>query len=760
MQKFRKLPRLPSIPSRIRLRRLFTRKRIFIAAGLFAAFLLITPVVTYAYYARDINNRERLMNRNNTGVVLKDRKGEVFYEFGRLSGNDDVPLDQISDNVEHALIASEDKDFYKHEGYSVRGMARALYGNVMNREATRYGGSTITQQLVKNKLLNSNKNFLRKYQELSMAVAVERHYTKNEILSMYLNSVYFGEGAFGIGDAAQTYYGKSPADLTIAESAMLIGVLPAPTVYSPVSGDKELAAREQKRVLNQMVNRGYIKKDEKLAASKQELVYTRAETAQTFDHAQHYAQMVLDELHKKYGEERVRRSGFKITTSLDLNAQKEAEAIVKKRIAVYAAGGGENAGLVAIEPKTGFVRALVGSSDWTNKSFGQVNMALMPRQPGSSFKPIYYGEALDKHLITAATILHDKPTTFGNWTPQNYDFRFRGNITARNALAQSLNIPAAEVMQKVGPEEASTAARRMGISTVTEPQKYGLTLSVGTAETKLYEMTNAYAAFANTGDQQETVLVASIHDKYGKRIFEHKQKRAKRVIGQGAAFVISSILSDNTARAPLYGSSLNIPGRQVAVKTGTTDENKDAWTIGYSPSLAIGVWVGNNENKPMRGLAGGSSAGMIWRDTMISLVDDTPDEKFEMPPDVHQMAVCRGTEQRAASAGSNTYNEYFIDGAEPKGECNAARPTQAQPEDRKKEEQEEKPAAPEEETDTPPVQTPDPTTPAPTDPTTPAQPTQPTDPGTGGEGGRGGSEPTDPGSGGTTPSPARGSTGP
>ncbi|HSH18693.1 MAG TPA: transglycosylase domain-containing protein, partial [Candidatus Saccharimonadales bacterium] len=665
-------PKPRFMPSRFR--SLFTRKRVLIAGSILGAFLILTPAATYAYYARDINDRERLMNHNSTGVVLKDRNGEVFYESGRVNDGDNVTLDQISDNLEQALVASEDKNFYEHEGYSLRGIAGALYANVLNKDAKAYGGSTITQQLVKNNLLSAEKSYLRKYQEVSMAVAVERQYTKQEILEMYLNSVYFGEGAFGIADAAKTYFGKSPADLTVAESAMLVGLLPAPNTYSPINGDPQLAAKQQERVLRLMAEQGYITAEQREQAGGAELTYASG-GGDSFTHAQHYALMVLDELNKTYGEERVRRAGFEVTTGLDLAQQKEAEEIVQRRVATFAAGGGRNASLVAIDPKTGQVRALVGSVNWNNEQFGKVNMAVTPRQPGSSFKPIYFAEALDRKLITAATILKDERRTFGDWTPNNFDFKFKGNMTVRSALAESRNITAAEVMEKLGPEEAAAAARRMGISTVTEPEKYGLTLSLGTAETKLYEMTNAYAGLANGGLQHDPTLITAVQDKYGNRIFEHTADDGDRILSREAAFVLSSILSDNSARAPTFGSSLNIPGgdRSIAVKTGTTDESKDAWTIGYTTGLAVGVWVGNNESQPMRGLAGGSSAGVIWREAMTVMLEDAPPEKFTPPAGVTQVTVCRGTSEprRATRSGGNTYSEYFISGTAPTRTCNA-----------------------------------------------------------------------------------------
>ncbi|MEO6513958.1 MAG: transglycosylase domain-containing protein [Candidatus Saccharimonadales bacterium] len=681
------LDRIFSPTATAQIKAILTKKRMLIAGGVIFAVLLLTPMFTYAYYARDINNRERLMNRNNTGLAIKDRHGEVFYEYGKMSADDDIPLSKISDNMKRALIASEDSDFYHHDGFSVRGIAGAMYADINNKNATKYGGSTLTQQLVKNKLLTSNKSFLRKYQEISMAVAIERKYTKDEILDMYLNSVYFGEGAFGINDAARIYFNKSPADLTLAESSMLVGLLPAPNIYSPISGDEKLGKIRQSYVLKRMVEQKNITTKERTAAYDQKLAYVHTESS-NFIHAQHYALMVIDELHQKYGNERITRSGFDVSTGLDLSWQKQAESIVQKRVASFASQGGSNAGLVAIDPKTGEVRALVGSVDWNNPQFGKVNMALAKRQPGSSFKPIYYAEAFDKHLITPATIMHDKPTTFGDWTPTNYDGKYRGDIAIRNALATSLNIPAATVMQKLGPEAAASAATRMGITTIHNPSSYGLTLALGTAETELYQMTNAYAAFANQGEQYTPILITSIKDKYGKTVYRDTDHRAQRVQSEQASFLISSILSDNTARAPSYGTSLNIPGREVAVKTGTTNDNKDAWTIGYTPSLAVGVWVGNNENKAMSSnLFGGSSAGMIWHDTMLAVVPTLPNEKFTPPKDVIQVRICKGSELKAPAYYTGAVTEYFISGTEPTGECRSSTP-QTQP--KKDEKQQEK----------------------------------------------------------------------
>lgn len=670
--------------------KVINKNRILFFSIVGIVFLLVTPMLTYAHYAQDITDRERLMNRNSTGIILRDRHGQIFYEYGKISAEDDLKLSQISDNVENALIASEDKDFFKHEGYSIKGMGRALYANLLNQDPSRYGGSTITQQLVKNKLLSADKNYFRKYQEVSMAVAVERKYSKTEILEMYLNSVYFGEGAFGISDAAKTYFSKSPQDLTVAESSMLVGLLPAPSAYSPISGDKDKALKQQQRVLEKMAENGYIDQQAKEAALADSLKFAPPETSQ-FDHAQHFTLMVLEELKNKYGEETMIRRGFEVTTTLDLQWQKEAEQKARDKIATLQSANARNAGLVAIDPKSGEIRALVGSIDWHNEKFGKVNMATSVRQPGSSFKPIYYTEAINRGIITASTILKDEPRTFGRdqYQPLNYDKKYRGDLPVRSALAQSLNIPSVEVMEKLGVSQATETAQRMGITTVTEPQKYGLSLGLGTAEVKLLEMVNAYSAFANKGQQFTPSMINDIKDKFDEKI-EVEETKSKAVTTPEASFIISSILSDNSARAPTFGSSLNVGSEQVAVKTGTTNDSRDAWTIGYTPAIAVGVWVGNNENEPMVGLAGSSSAGAIWKDTINSYLNNLPEEKFSPTPNIVQLQVCKGSGQRAITASGNTYNEFFIKGTEPKEECNKPEP----PKEEKKEEPEQKPNEP------------------------------------------------------------------
>lgn len=641
-------------------------KKTLLIAGPLLAFLIITPIVTYIYYYNDIADQERLMNRNNTGIVLTDKDGTTIYSTGRAQHRNLVPLSDISDELEHAVVASEDKDFYKHDGFSISGIFRSLFNNVSSGSITG-GGSTITQQLAKNTLLTEKQTLLRKYQELTISIAIEQRYTKDEILDMYLNSAYFGGNVFGIEEASQFYFNKSPKDLNLAQSAMLIGILPAPNAYSPTLGNPEYAKERQATVLTRMVNNGYITNEQKTAAQGEVLAYAPVKDAASSSEAPHFAEMVLKELYDKYGEEQVKRSGYQVKTTLDLNMQRQLTANINGNLNYIKRNGGSNASGVAIDPTSGEIRALVGSADWNNPDWGKVNMATTSRQPGSSFKPIYYSEALAEGVITPATILADVPTDFGGYKPQNASRTYSGDITVRNALSRSLNIPSVKVMQKFGIDNAIKQANKMGISTIDANKNYGLSLALGSAEAPLLQMTNAYAAFANEGQQFTPTTIAQVNDKYNKAIFtEHQVSRD--VISADGAYLISSILSDNAARAPIFGSSLTIPGRTAAVKTGTTDDQRDAWTIGYTPQLVLGVWVGNNNNAAM--LNGGSGmAGPIWVKTMKQALGTLPNTPFTIPAGIVQKPVCYSNGGLASSSGNGTYNEYFLSSALPSATC-------------------------------------------------------------------------------------------
>lgn len=645
-------------------RNLSRKKKIAIIATPILAFLILTPLITYFMLVNDIRDPERLMNRNNTGIALTDVNDKPYYSIGRAEHRKRVPLDQISDYAKKALIAGEDKDFYKHGGFNLISIARAL--------VTRTGGgSTLTQQLVKNTLLTDEQSYLRKYQELFMAIAVEQNYSKDDILGMYLNSVYFGENAFGIEDAARAYFNKAPKDLTLAESAMLIGVLPAPSAYSPISGNMEYAKKRQNTVLTRMVNNGYITEAEKTAAYNEALKYGTGASKENKT-APHFVEMVINELSKKYGYEKVMRSGYRVKTTLDLDIQSKLEDSVTKGMKHINAMGGSNASGIVLDPKTGDVKALVGSADYNNEQWGKVNMATTARQPGSSFKPIYYSYALADGVITPATRLDDKVKDFGGgYIPRDADRREAsrgGQVTVRQSLSWSLNIPSLHLIQKYGIKKTVTAANNLGIG-LDSSKDYDLTLALGSSEVPLQKMVNAYAAFANEGRQYDVGLVKQIKDKFDKNIFTATHN-SRQAISKEGAYLISNILSDNATRSRVFGSSLNVSGRTVAVKTGTTNDSRDAWTIGYNPEYVIGVWVGNNDNTAMK--SGGSDmAGPIWRNTMTKLLQGRKNVQFSMPSSIVQKAVCTANGGLASKSGPNTYNEFFMTGAFPTNSCEA-----------------------------------------------------------------------------------------
>lgn len=626
-------------------------KKALVIAAPILAFLLITPIFTYVYYYNDIADKERLMNSNNTGIVLFDKNGEEFYSLGTAKHRDIVKLADISDVTKQALLSSEDKDFYNHSGFSLVSILGALYANIASGDATAYGGSTLTQQLAKNTLLSKNQTFMRKYQELVVAMAIEQRYTKDEILEMYLNSVYFGDNSFGINEAAENYFGETPKQLTLAQASMLIGVLPAPSAYSPVEGNIEYAKERQSTVLSRMVKNGVITEDQKMAAYNEQLSYLPAKSIDNA--APHFTEMVLQELYDKYGEETVKRSGYQVTTTLDLTLQRAANAAVAANVSRIQAKGGSNAGVVVIDPTNGQIRALVGSIDYNNAQFGKVNMATTKRQPGSSFKPIYYARAMAEDLIAPASIIRDEKTTFGDWTPKNASGRFYGDVSVRHALGWSLNIPAIKVLQKVGVDAAIQQAKAMGITTLGSSSQYGLTIALGSAEVPLTEMTNAYATFADQGQYKDTELVASIENKFDSKIYTAKVSTTQAISKQGA-YLISNVLSDNAARAAIFGSSLNVTGtdgkiKTVAVKTGTTDDSRDGWTIGYTPDVAVGVWVGNNDNAQM--LSGGAdTAGPIWKAIMKTAVGGSS-PNFAEPTGVVKEEAC---------INGNRVEDYFL----------------------------------------------------------------------------------------------------
>lgn len=635
--------------------------------GVFS-FIVYAGVLTYSYFYPYLDARNSLLQHNDSGFVLYDRNGIPFFSFGNAKIKTYIPFSKIPKYLDEAVITSEDRDFYKHKGISFKAVVRAMATDILNRNFN-YGASTLTQQLVKNSLLKPDKKIMRKFQEVILATYLEKKYSKNEILEMYLNSVYFGEGAYGVEEAALTYFGENVWDINLTQATYLASILPAPSVYDLFNGDPDKINSRRKYILENMYREKLINAEEEKASLAESISFTRKEKRLNTV-APHFALMVRDFLVSKYGEA-IYNSGDKIFTTLDLSEQVKAEQKVKSQVENLRPHGVTNGAAVAIDPLNGEVRVLVGSYDWYDPELGKVNMADMPRQPGSSFKPIVYSLALDRQIITPATILKDEPVTFktntGNYSPHDFDGKFRGFVSVRRALANSLNVPAVEVMSKVGVESVLETAKNFGISTLGDPSHYGLSLVLGSGEVKLIELTDAYATFANGGIYNPPVLITKITDKKDNEIFRVKAVN-QRVIRPEVAFLISSILSDAKSRHEEFGNALDIP-KTAAVKTGTTDSFRDAWTLGYTPDLAVGVWIGNNNNKPMDGIAGSLGAAPIWKELMENFLTGLPDKKFEIPQNVIRLSVCGYNGLLAVEATSSARDEYFISGTQPTRTC-------------------------------------------------------------------------------------------
>lgn len=656
---------------------------LLIIATFFVGIFTIS-FLTYLYFAQDLESKEAIMNRNQTGILLLDRENNPFYEFYQAKVKTFIPLDKLPTHTQQAVISAEDKGFYSHTGFSIRAIVGALIADIKLKNFS-YGGSTITQQLVKNSLLTTEKSFLRKYQELILALEIERRFNKSEILEMYLNSVYFGEGAFGIEEAAQTYFGKSAQHLDLAESSMLAALLPAPSSYSPYNGNFKMMKQKQNFVLGEMVQQKFINEQEKINAERQALSFKNS-NQELNSAGTHFALMVRDELIKKYGEEKVARSGFKVKTSINFDFQKFAENTVSVHVKNLEKNKVSNGAAVVENANTGEILALVGSKDWHDEEFGKVNITTSLRSPGSSFKPIIYAAAFETRRFTPATVLNDNPITYKPglgiaqelYSPQNYDRKFRGKVTARRSLANSLNIPTIELLHKTGLNQAVDMAKRLGISSIKNPADYGLSFAIGTQEVKLLELTNAFATFANSGSYNNPTLILEITDKNDKTVYKY-MPNGKKVIEPEVAFLISSILSDSNSRQEVFGSAIN-NSRNAAVKTGTGEDFKDALTLGYTPSLAVGVWVGNNNGSPMDQVAGSLGAAPIWKALMEKYLAGKPIEAFSPPENIITSTSCIQTEslivkQAQAEEPSpqpltsiqtfTQVKEYFIKGTEP-----------------------------------------------------------------------------------------------
>ncbi len=633
--------------------------RAALAAG--AGVILIGAWSAYTII-RDLPNPERITDRSIAqSTKIYDRTGTVvLYEIHGEEKRTVVPFEEIPLAMKRATIAAEDINFYSHIGVDWRGILRAFLKNVARGEISQ-GGSTITQQLIRNSILTAERTLARKVKEAILAVILERKYSKGEILGFYLNQIPYGSNAYGIAAAAETFFGKTVAELSLEEIALLASLPKGTTYYSPYGQHKEELLLRKDWVLEQMAAAGWISAPDAAAAKKAELKFKPI--ARTID-APHFVLYVKEYLTKKYGDAFVEQGGLRVVTTLDIPLQEAAEKAVRagaeRNQELVDAG---NAALVAINPRTGEILAMVGSRDYwgdpypadctpgaTCKFDPHVNIALRARQPGSAFKPFVYATAFKKGY-TPETVLFDVPTEFNPlcnpdgtpgpsvadektcYHPKNYDDKFRGPVSLRQSLAQSLNVPSVKLLYLAGIPDAIATARDMGITTLTDPDRYGLSLVLGGAEVTLTEITAAFGVFATEGTLHPTRSILKIETADGTTL-EEKRDSPKSVLDTEVARTINNILSDNDARVPVFNprSSLYFPSREVAAKTGTTQDYRDAWTIGYTPSIVAGVWVGNNDNTPMQqeGLSV-MVAGPIWHAFMEATFASSSPEGFTRP---------------------------------------------------------------------------------------------------------------------------------
>jgi 1A family penicillin-binding protein len=613
----------------------FTKKFLKIA-GVLAGLLIAAMAGLFVWLSRGLPNPNQLINRQVAqSTKIYDRTGEtVLYEIHGDEKRTLVSLTDIPDYVKWATISIEDKDFYRHGAFSLWAIFRTAVTNVLFGK--RAGGSTLTQQFVKNAILTNEKSYERKIKELILAYRIEEKFSKDEILQMYLNEIPYGSTAYGIEAASQRYFGKSIANVSIAEAAILAALPQSPSRYSPYGSNQEILFGRQKHIINLMEEYGYIAKEQADEARGAKVVFKEA--AENII-APHFVMYVKELLSEKYGDTEIEQGGYKIITTLDLFKQKTAEDIIKvnaeKNEKKY---GASNAALISLDPKTGEVLAMVGSRDYFNKEIdGQVNITTRPRQPGSSLKPVVYAASFVKGL-TPNTILYDVATNFSTdpakkFEPKNYSGNENGPVTIRKALAGSLNIPAVKALYITGLNNVVNLAKEMGYTTLEDVERFGLSLVLGGGEVKLIEHANAFSAFARDGNINKINPILKIIDKSGSILEENKPNPQKAIDGN-IARMINDILSDNNARAYIFGSQnyLTLGGRPVAAKTGTTNNWRDAWTIGYTPSIVTGVWVGNNDNTAMKpGADGGVVAAPIWQSYMKAVLGDTPIEQFKKP---------------------------------------------------------------------------------------------------------------------------------
>lgn len=655
MPKKSRLHRNKLSPSEKKLRRIKTWRTIALVFCGLVVLGIIVFLVMFFWFSKDLPQPGEVIRREGYSSKIYDRNGELLYDLFQEERRQPSKAEEIPAVLKNATVAIEDRDFYKHSGFDFLTIIRIPYNLIFRKRVV--GGSTLTQQLVKNALLTNERTIVRKFKELVLAIQIERKFSKDEILTMYLNEAPYGGNIWGVATAVETYFAKPMTELTIVESAFLAGLPQRPSVYSPYStrldenGEPYWKMRTR-TVLKAMKDNAYITNEEYEQALKDIDSLTFNRTINEIK-APHFVFYVQNQLEEMFGEELLLKGGLTVTTTLDWELQELAQTVVTEEVEDVARYDISNGAALAMQPQTGEILAMVGSKDYFDEAIGgQFNVAVDGlRQPGSAIKPITY-LGMIKRGFTPATMIMDVPTTFARneqdkpYTPKNYDGQFRGPVSLRQSLGSSLNIPAVKSLATVGLEEFLTLAYEMGIETfeptVDNLQRFGLALTLGGGEVYMLDLASAYSIFANGGLKVEPIAILKVTDSDGKVLFEHKQTQGKRVIEEGEAFLINHILSDNNARLLAFGpNSLLNTGRPIAVKTGTTNDMKDNWTIGWSREILVASWVGNNDNSSMSYVASGiTGASPIWRRIILGSLDmgyAAPD--WQIPDTVEQVEV-------------------------------------------------------------------------------------------------------------------------
>ena len=623
----------------------------------------------------------------NPSVRVVDRNGQLLYEIMDEHGGRHtvVPVDRIPDTMRLATLATEDKNFYQHPGFDLFGVARSMWINLQGGE-TIAGGSTITQQVARNLLMTaeerSTRSLQRKLREIILAWQIENVLEKDDILALYLNQTYYGGLSYGVEAAAQTFFGKAVDDLDLAESALIAGLPQAPAIYNPYTSFEEAKAR-QEVVLNLMEEAGWISSEAKQQAIREPLIL--AETPYPVE-APHFVMMVRSELDKLFSpEEILDQGGLVVVTTLDLDWQRLAEQAIArqlKSLSISQDGLGHNvnnAALVALDPHNGEILALVGSPDFfDHQQGGAINMAISPRQPGSALKPVVYAAALDPTnptgSWTAATMLLDVSTAFQThdnkaYIPANYDLREHGPVLVREALASSLNIPAVITLEHIGLQSLADYATKFGITTLNNPHTYDLSLALGGGSVRLIELTSAYGVFANGGYRVNPKEILEVRNTQDEVLYQSPKMESRRVLDERVAWLISDILSDDQARRLGFGPNTVLQiDRPAAVKTGTTSNFHDNWTVGYTPNLVVGVWTGNTSYAPMRDVDGLSGAAPIWHDFIRSALSGSQKMTFQQPEGFVQVEICALSGLLPSEVCPYRKLEWFIENTQPSGE--------------------------------------------------------------------------------------------